>query len=361
MSIDALKKIIKAGSLRLLKQRENLIDLSSNDYLGLSRNLAFQQAIMARWEQWSTIVSKRVGSTGSRLLTGNHVLFEETEEKISHFHGYPAATLFNCGYMANLALLSSLFDERDTLIADLEVHASLHDGMKLSKASTFYFRHNDLEHLERRLGNKGRCFVVVESIYSMSGQRAPLMEIAKLCERYGAGLIVDEAHAIGVLGPQGKGLIAQHDLQERVFACIGAFGKALGAHGAVILGSKLLKKMLLNLARPLIYTTALPLPLLAAIACSYEHFPLMDSERSQISQLCTTFQFSSHIHQIPASGNSQAKLLSHFLAHQGFDIRPILNPTVPKGKERLRMTVHSFNESHHLQRCLKNVNQWKQS
>ncbi len=360
MFIDAIKKLIKAGSLRSLKQREKLIDLSSNDYLGLSQDLSFQQAIIARWEQWSKIVSKRVGSTGSRLLTGNHVFFEEIEEEISRFHGFPAATLFNCGYMANLALLSSLFTEKDTLIADLEVHASLHDGMKLSKARKFYFRHNDLDHLERRMKNNSRCFVVVESIYSMSGQRAPLTEIAKLCERYAANLIVDEAHAIGVIGPQGKGLIAQDNLQECVFACISAFGKALGVHGAVVLGQKLLKKMLLNFARPLIYTTALPLPLLAAIACSYERFPSMESERSRIFNLCTKFQFPSHIHPILISGNSQAKLLSHFLAHQGLDVRPILSPTVPKGEERLRITMHSFNESHHVQCCLENINKWNE-
>lgn len=261
--------------------------------------------------------------------------------------------------MANLALLSTLFTEKDTLIADLNVHASLHDGMKLSKARKFYFRHNDLDHLENRLKNKDRCFVVVESIYSMSGKRAPLREIVKLCEKYGAKLIVDEAHAIGVLGPQGKGLIAQDSLQEHVFACMSAFGKALGAHGAVISGSKLLKKMLLNFARPLIYTTALPLPLLATIACSYERFPLMDSERSRIFHLCTKFQFPSHIHPILIKGNSQAKLLSHFLAHRGLDVRPILSPTVPKGEERLRITMHSFNESHHVQRCLESIHQWK--
>jgi 8-amino-7-oxononanoate synthase len=361
MSIDEIKKLIKAGSLRSLKQREKLIDLSSNDYLGLSQDLSFQRAIVTRWEQWSKIVSQRVGSTGSRLLTGNHAFFEETEEKIACFHGFPAATLFNCGYMANLALLSSLFTEKDTLIADLNVHASLHDGMKLSKARKFYFRHNDLQHLEMRLKNKDRCFVVIESIYSMSGQRAALREMIKLCEKHSAHLIVDEAHAIGVLGPQGKGLIAQDNLQERIFACMGAFGKALGVHGAVVLGSKLMKKMFLNFARPLIYTTALPLPLLAAITCSYERFPSMDNERRHIFDLCSRFQFPSHIHPISVKGNSQVKLLSHFLTHRGFDVRPIMSPTVPKGEERLRLTLHSFNESRHVLRCLESINQWQGS
>jgi 8-amino-7-oxononanoate synthase len=361
MSVIEIKKLIKAGCLRSLKNQENLIDLTSSDYLGLSRDLSFQRDIVSLWEKWSKSLSKRVGSTGSRLLTGNHIFFEEIEEKIARFHGFSKATLFNCGYMANLALLTAPLTEKDTLMVDLDVHASLHDGMKLSKARKFYFRHNDLQHLETRLKNKERCFVVIESIYSMSGECAPLREIAELCRKYGAQLIVDETHAIGVLGPQGKGLIAQENLQDGVFASMGAFGKALGVHGAVILGSNLLKKMLLNFARTLIYTTALPLPLLAAIACSYERFPSMDLERSYISHLCKKFQFLSHIHPIIIKGNSQVKLLAHFLTHQGFDVRPILSPTVPKGEERLRLTLHSFNESVQVEHCLENIKRWKTS
>ncbi len=347
-----LEKMLKNGSLRSLKQRGNLIDLASNDYLGLSRDLEFQQAIIAKWEEYGQSLNNKVGATGSRLLTGNHRHFEELEEKIACFHGFESATLFNCGYMANLALLSSLFD---TVIADREVHASMHDGMKLSKAENFYFRHNDLEHLEWRLKNKKCCFIVVESLYSMSGDTAPLKELVLLSEKYGAKLIVDEAHAVGVLGSQGKGLAAKYD---GVFACVCAFGKALGVHGAVILGSRLLKKTLLNVARSLIYTTALPLPLLAAIACSYERFPGMQRERDQLADLCRQFNFPSHIQPIVAPGNSQAKLLSHYLMHHGIDVRPILSPTVPKGKEQLRLTLHSFNTNAQVQDCLKKVEEW---
>ena len=349
-----LEKILKSGSLRSLKQRENLIDLASNDYLGLSRDPEFQQAIIAKWEEYGRSFQNKVGATGSRLLTGNHRHFEELEEKIARFHGFESATLFNCGYMANLALLSSLFD---TVIADREVHASIHDGMKLSKAENFYFRHNDLSHLEWRLKNKKPCFIVVESLYSMSGKTAPLKELVLLSEKYGAKLIVDEAHAIGTLGPDGKGLATKHD---GVFACMCAFGKALGVHGAVILGSRRLKRMLLNAARPLIYTTALPLPLLAAIACSYERFPGMQRQREQLASLCKQFKFSSHIQPIAAPGNSQAKLLSHYLMHHGIDVRPILSPTVPKGKEQLRMTLHSFNTSAEVQHCLKKMKEWNE-
>lgn len=351
-----LKKILKNGSLRSLKQRENLIDLASNDYLGLSRDPIFQQAIIAKWEKYS--LKNKVGATGSRLLTGNHKYFEELEEQIAHFHGFASATLFNCGYMANLALLSSLLTSKDTVIADSDSHASIHDGMKLSKAQFFYFRHNDLSHLEWRLKDKKRCFIAVESIYSMSGDAAPLKELVLLAERYGAKLIVDEAHAIGILGPQGRGLIAKENLQERVFACMCAFGKALGVHGAAVFGSRLLKKTLLNAARPLIYTTALPLPLVSSISCSYEHFPSMQQERNHVAALCEQFQFPSHILAIPAAGNSQAKLLSHYLMHHGIDARPILSPTVPKSKEQLRLTLHSFNSIVEVQHCLEKIKKW---
>lgn len=354
-----IKKLIKTGALRSLKQRENLIDLTSNDYLGLSGNLIFQRTAAAQWEQWSARLTQKIGSTGSRLLTGNHVFFEEVEEKIARFHGFSASTLFNCGYMANLGLLSSIFTEKDSIVADLDVHASIHDGMRLSKAAKYYFRHNDLDHLEARLKNKRSCSVIVESVYSMSGDHAPLREIAFLCEKYSARLIVDEAHAIGVLGPKGKGLVAEHCLQDKVFACIGAFGKAIGCHGAIVLGSKLLKKMLLNFSRPLIYTTALPLPLLAAISCSYDYFPSMQNERKHLLGLLVKFRYPSHIHPISVRGNSQAKLLSQFLAQHDFDVRPILSPTVPKNEERLRLTVHSFNTSNQVQRCLELINKWK--
>jgi 8-amino-7-oxononanoate synthase len=360
MHIKELKKRMRQGALRTLKQREQLIDLTSNDYLGLSQEEKLRGAILNRWEDWCRFVPQKMGSTGSRLLTGNHRFFEETEEMIARFHGFGSATLFNCGYMANLALISCLCSEEDTLIVDREVHASLHDGMQLSRARSFYFQHNDLNHLEKRLQTANqRCFVVIESLYSMSGDKAPLKEISDLCQKYNAHLIVDEAHAIGVLGPEGKGLVAKENLQEKTLACMGAFGKALGAHGAVILGSPLLKTTLLNSARSLIYTTALPLPLLAGIACTYDLFPKMEKQRADLDSLCRHFLLPSHISPCVIPGNSSVKCASQFLAHHGFDVRPILSPTVSKGKERLRLSLHSFNTVDQVQKCLDLIQKWR--
>jgi 8-amino-7-oxononanoate synthase len=354
----ALKAALKTGALRTLKNRTGLIDLTSNDYLGLARDPTFQKAVIERWESWSCSIPQKVGSTGSRLLTGNHRYFEETEEKIAEFHGFETAILFNCGYMANLAILS-ICREEDTLIADLHIHASLHDGMQLSKAKRLYFRHNDLSHLEMRLQKcRGRRFVIVESRYSMSGDEAPLAEIATLCAAYGAHLIVDEAHAIGVLGCRGEGLVSHLGLQKKVFACMGAFGKALGAHGAVLLGSHTLKRLLINFARPLIYTTALPLSTLAAISYSYDRFPHMHRERDKLACLCAHFSFPSPIHPIPLKGVARTKLASHSLASQGFDVRPIYAPTVPKGQECLRLVIHAFNTAEEIRRCLTHLSSW---
>lgn len=355
-----LQTALKLGSLRSLKVREGLIDLTSNDYLGLARDPLFQKMAMQRWDEWSLRLNQKVGSTGSRLLTGNHCYFEEVENAIARFHGFPTATLLNCGYMANLAVLSAFCKPHDVLIADLHIHASMHDAMQLSKAQKHFFRHNDLNHLETRLKRtQGKCYVLIESLYSMGGDFSPLAQIASLCEHYGAHLIVDEAHSLGVLGPQGAGLVAALGLQERVFACMGTFGKALGAHGAVLLGSSLFQKMLINFARPLIYTTALPLSTLAAISCSYERLPQLERERRHLAQLCRHFGFTSHIYPILMPGSARAKCASLFLASKDFDVRAIFSPSVPRTQERLRFIAHAFNTYRDIERCLQWIHLWR--
>lgn len=359
MSLQTLKSLLKAGTLRTLKCREGLIDLTSNDYLGLAKDATFQTSVLQIWEQWNGKIAQKVGSTGSRLLTGNHFFFEATEEKIAAFHGYPTATLFNCGYMANLALLSALPTSKDTILIDLEAHASFHDAIHLTKAKTLYFRHNDLNHLETRLKHNQRCFVVIESLYSMSGTFAPLKEIASLCDQYQARLIVDEAHALSVLGPQGKGIVAQENLNAHVFAWMGAFGKGVGVQGAVILGSSLLKKTLLNCARPLIYSTSLAVPLLAAIFASYDRFPTMQKERRALQTLCRHFHFPSFIAPLVLPGASNVKFASYYFAYHGIDLRPIVSPSVPRGQERLRLTLHAFNTQEEIKRCLTLFAKWR--
>lgn len=326
------------GNLRKLQIFDHLIDFASNDYLGLSRSTLLKDNIL------------HLGSTGSRLLTGNSKYAQDLEESIAGFHGYATGTLFNCGYMANLGLISSIAKENDTIIFDSQIHASMRDGIRLSRAKGYPFRHNDLEHLEARLKTH-RGFICIESIYSTDGSIAPLKEICALAKQYNAKLIVDEAHAVGVFGSQGKGL-----LTEPVFAKIVTFGKALGVHGAIVLGSSSLQQTLINFARPYIYTTALPHYALAAIKSSYELFPHMEEERKHLQQLICQLNLSSTtIQPLKIKGNSAVKKASEKLRAAGFDVRPLMSPTVQQGHESLRICLHAFNtnkELKGLQKCL---------
>ncbi|MCB1109244.1 MAG: pyridoxal phosphate-dependent aminotransferase family protein [Chlamydiia bacterium] len=318
-----LKERELGGNLRVLSLENDLVDFASNDYLGMAKRLSIECS---------------GGMTGSRLLTGNTGAIEALEHKIATYHGKEAALIFNCGYMANIGLLSSIAAEGDTLLYDTEVHASMHDGFKLSKAACYPFRHQDLEHLEKRLKQaQGNCFVCICSVYSMSGDSAPTEAIEQLCARYQAHLIVDEAHAVGILGEQGRGL------SKKAWAQIITFGKGVGIYGAAILGSGLLRHFLINFSRSFIYSTALPPSIYASIDKAYDLLPKMDAEREHLQLLASYFDSQSHIQIHPVAGNHQAKQLSYQLMQAGFDVRSILSPTVKKGGERLRICLHAYN------------------
>lgn len=351
MPIRLLTHRKKMGNARSLTLKKDLIDFASNDYLGLAKSKQLHEAIFT---EWSTL--KTFGSTGSRLLTGNSTYIELLEKSIARFHGFSAGLIFNCGYMANLGLASSISNEDDIFIYDIQIHASLLQGIKMSKAKGFAFRHNDLEHLENRLKNlrkKRHLYICIQSIYSTTGSIAPLIEIFHLSQTYGAKLIVDEAHAIGLIGESGKGLVFDQGLSGLIFAQIVTFGKALGTFGAIVLGSHSLKEILINFAQTVIYTTALPFPCLAAIKCSYELLPKLAAERQHIQRLISHGHFSkTHIQPIPIKGNKEAQALSSKIAEQGFDVPALLSPTVQRGKEILRLTLHSFNSSADLGKIL---------
>lgn len=339
------------GNLRKLHVSSDLIDFASNDYLGLARSSNLATSVMQEWEMQISHLNG-LGSTGSRLLTGNSFYAQGLEDRIARFHGYEAGLLFNCGYMANVGLLSAIASREDTIIFDAGVHASTRDGIRLSRAKALPFRHNTLEHLENRLKNcalRGDRFLCIESVYSTDGSTAPLFEISQLAQKYDAHLIVDEAHATGACGPNGRGLIAEYHLTNKVFAQVVTFGKALGAHGAIVLGSHTLKQALINFATPIIYTTALPLQMLAAIKCRYDLFPKLEQERQQLQNLIRFFRASypnsstTHIQSVPIEGNENAKNTAQTLIDCGFDVRPLLSPTVQRGHEVLRICLHAFN------------------
>jgi 8-amino-7-oxononanoate synthase len=315
-----------------------------------------QQAIENEWEALPVHYN---GATGSRLISGNTAYAENLEKTIAAFHEAEAGLIYNSGYDANVGLFSALGqnDTTATFIYDELIHASVHDGIKLSRSTAYLFKHNDLYHLEERLKiAKGNIYVAVESIYSMDGDHAPLTEMVALCEKYNASLIVDEAHATGITANNGKGLVQLYGLEKRVFIRIHTFGKAMGCHGAIVVGSELLRTFLINFSRSFIYTTALPMNSLIAINQAYK---LLQRDTSCIRLLADNIRLfkkgvstiqkikliesESAIQSVIIKGNEAVKKYAQELAKKGLDIRPILSPTVPKGKERLRICIHAFN------------------
>ncbi|HVB04032.1 MAG TPA: 8-amino-7-oxononanoate synthase [Chitinophagaceae bacterium] len=345
-----LEKRKEEGCFRELKHYSGLIDFCSNDYLGM----ATRGLLLRTPGDGDDARTRSSGSRGSRLLAGNYPEMEEAENQIAGFHDAESGLIFNSGYDANLGLFSSVPRKGDTIFFDQLIHASIRDGIRLSQAAHFSFRHNDMADLSKKLhqGGSGRRFVAVESVYSMDGDLAPLKEIAEICTHTGTLLIVDEAHATGILGPKGEGRVQELGLQTRCFARMHTFSKALGAHGAIILGSRILRDYLINFSRPFIYSTALPPASLACIQNAYACFPGMQGEREHLQELIAAFQQNApvgwlgggmpiQIVRIP--GNDRAKAAANTLCQGGFDVRAILHPTVPRGAERLRIVLHAYN------------------
>lgn len=361
--LNALNKRREQHAFRQLRLPGRMADFCSNDYLGLARSERVQEAALTISRQLPQVH----GSGGSRLLAGNYALVEEVEQLLAAFHKAPAGLIYNSGYDANLGLFSSVPQKGDTIIYDQLIHASIRDGIRLSSAQAFSFLHNDMEDLQKKLLNAtGRIFVAVESVYSMDGDMAPLEDIVALCARQGALLIVDEAHATGVVGERGEGLVQALQLADKCFARVHTFGKAVGCHGAIILGSGTLRDYLINFSRSFIYTTALPPHAVAVIMASYDIFPEMHLEREHLGRLIAQFRAGivperrldskTPIQVVMTPGNEQARNMAGKLQSEGLDVRPILHPTVPKGQERLRVVLHSFNTVEEVERLLQTVN-----
>jgi 8-amino-7-oxononanoate synthase len=343
------------NAFRQLKLTGGKIDFCSNDYLGIVNNNLLNGKISH---------DLKTGSTGSRLLAGNYALIEETETQIAAFHKAEAALIFNSGYDANLGLLSCVPQKGDTVLYDQLCHASLRDGTRLSFAQSFSFAHNNINELEKKLqSSSGNIFIVTESVFSMDGDFCPLQQLVSLSKKYNAHLIIDEAHAIGIVGKNGEGLSQHQNLQNEIFCRIYTFGKACGCHGAAVVGSQQLKNYLINFARSFIYTTALPEHSVAAIKAAYTTFPFLNNERNHLRHLIEFFQQSTlkfeklrsetSIQIVIVPGNDEVKRIALKLQDKGFDIRPILYPTVPAGKERLRIVLHAFNTMSEVEQIVK--------
>jgi 8-amino-7-oxononanoate synthase len=340
------------GIRRQLKSPVAAVDFCSNDYLGLARSPVLKAAFARQVQQQAALP---LGATGSRLLSGNYPLMEALEKKLAAFHDAEAALLFNAGYTANTGFFSSLPQRGDTIFYDEASHASIKDGIRLSFAKAYPFRHNSPEDLRTKLRHaSGQAYVAVESLYSMDGDFAPLAELAALCQEQGALLVVDEAHTNGLFGSRGEGLVPELGLTDKVFARILTFGKALGGHGAIVAGAQELVDYLVNFSRPFIYTTALPLHTVMHLDCAYRLLPDLGAERARVKHLAAYFQrlfpdfnpagtdtAGSPIRAVRIPDIARLKTAAQQLQEAGFDVRPVFSPTVPVGKEQLRVNTEA--------------------
>ena len=340
-----LGELQRAGLMRRMRLPEG-IDLVSNDYLGLADHPHLRDVMR------SMIADMPAGSGGSRLLRGHHEIFEHIEERLARFAGSESALLFGSGYAANVGLLQAIVSPEDLVVSDERNHASLIDGIRLTKAATAIYPHQDLNAVEAALSKPRRrhAFIITESVFSMDGDSTPLAELCAIAERLGATMIVDEAHATGMYGVRGSGRVEQLGLRDRVAATVHTGGKALGSAGAWVAGSRALRDVMVNRARSFIFSTA-PLPVLgASLDAGLDLIEREPGRRVEVHRKSLLLRRAladagvlahgdSMIVPIIAGTNEAAIELQSGVMAAGFDARAIRPPSVPAGTARLRVTV----------------------
>jgi 8-amino-7-oxononanoate synthase len=353
------------SALRQLPSSADLIDFASNDYLGLSRSETIFQATH------QFLINNAIlqnGATGSRLLSGNHKVYEETEAFIAHFHDSESALMFNSGYDANIGFFGSVPQKGDLILYDELCHASIRDGILLSNAKAYKFDHNDFEELEKLIVRNPNSiiYIVTESVFSMDGDTPNLEELSLLSNKHNCYLVVDEAHALGVFGEKGEGVVQMLGLQQHVFARIITFGKGLGCHGAAVIGSRELSNYLVNFARSFIYTTGLSPHAVVTVLMAYkflddekqsstvlrENIVHFNQEKSMLGLKQLFVRSKSAIQSAIIPGNENVKSIAKQLQEKGFDVKAILSPTVPEGQERLRFCLHGYNSKEEISEVL---------
>lgn len=362
----------RQGTLRKLSATDGTIDFLSNDYLGFAKN----ESLFSKTFQ--LLLNEGVasnGSGGSRLLSGNHKLYEILEPLLATFYTAERALVFNSGYDANMGFFSAVPQRGDLIFYDELIHASIREGIRMSNAKSYHFLHNDLDSLKKKiagntnqLGTDSSVYIVTESVFSMDGDTPDLKAFAQYTNNNGYYLIVDEAHAVGCHGKNGDGIIPQLKLEKKVFARTVTFGKAYGCHGAAVLGSTELIDYLINFAKPFIYTTALSPHALATIITAHKFHK--ESGKEEVEKLTKNIAYfkkelktqglqkhiiasESAIQSCIITGVGNAKMVSSKLAEKGFGVKAILSPTVPEGQERLRFCIHSYNSKEELGLVLK--------
>lgn len=355
------------GSIRALSTSAFEYDFCSNDYLGFAKNKTLQENICNANNNFNQLN----GSTGSRLISGNNVYIENLENFVAEYHNAEASLIFNSGYDANIGLISALSQKNDLILYDNLVHASIIDGIKLSHATAYKFNHLDISDLAKKLSKFQSQFytiyVVTESVFSMDGDSPDLTKLVETCQNHKAFLIVDEAHALGLFP---HGMAQEMSLENQVFARIFTYGKALGVHGAAVVGSKELKNYLINFSRSFIYTTAPNHHQISSINQAYKMLIESKELTEKLKQKISFFKSKLkeyNIHKfIPSDSSIQCvvfndilktKQIASNLQQKGFGVKAILSPTVPIGQERLRICLHSFNTDEEIIDLIKNINE----
>jgi 8-amino-7-oxononanoate synthase len=344
-----------------------MINFSSNDYLGLARHPLLKQRAREYLERYGA------GSASSRLICGNQPFFAPVEEKLAALKGTEATLVFNSGFQANVTLLPALADRNTLILSDRLNHNSLIQGARLARCRVEIYNHNDTDHLRTLLEHHhqqdfSRILIVTESVFSMDGDLCPLEELVALARAFGAILVVDEAHATGVLGPQGMGLTHGRGVD----VVIGTFSKACGAFGAYVAGSQNLRDYLINCCAGIIYSTALPPAVLGAIAAALDLIPAMDAERrclhANADLLRTSLQrmgwdcgrSATQIVPVVVGPESETMALSQWLATNGIYASAIRPPTVEQGRSRIRLTVTALHQPEDIQRVIDAFDRWKE-
>lgn len=341
---------IERADLRRTLRPPSGIDLSSNDYLGLARDPRVIERFVAAARE------EGCGATASRLLRGHRLAFADIERRFARFKAAEAALFFGSGYAANIGVLSTFAEEGDLICSDRLNHASLIDGIRLSRARHVVFPHGDAATLTRLVETEspsGQTFIVTESLFSMDGDRAPLGEYAALCRATGAALIVDEAHAVGVCGAGGSGLVEEDDVGDAVFLSVNTASKALGASGAFVAGPAWAIEYLVQKARPFVFSTAAPPSLAAAIDAALDIVEHEPGRRAQLAARAglmrrlladhgLTSASGTHIVPVVLGEAARATAVARAMAEAGFDVRAIRPPTVPQGTSRLRISINAL-------------------
>ncbi|ARB74120.1 8-amino-7-oxononanoate synthase [Pasteurella multocida] len=346
-----LPQLIHRG--RFIQREDNtMLNMSSNDYLGLANNEALRQAFFTQYQDQLPALT----SSSSRLLTGSFPIYDELESLMAQAFGRETALLFNSGYHANIGILPALADKKTLIVADKLVHASMIDGIRLAQCEFVRFRHHDYVHLEQILQKNDRTFeriiVVTESVFSMDGDCADLIQLVALKQRYPQVMLyVDEAHAIGVLGEKGLGLAEQQGCINQIDILVGTFGKALGSMGAYVICDQVIRDYLVNKMRPLIFSTALPPFNVAWTHFVFQQLPHLQAERAHLAQLSQYLrQAIVDIFQVPMPSescivpyilgdNELTVRTAQRLQQQGYYCLPIRPPTVPRGTSRIRFSL----------------------